>query len=163
MKKCSKRKESLSPLKIVADVAVLMNKMQQQLISLEQKIDTLNNRLPENPFKEKHFSKPPDRFHRYSNRKQDNRSKKRNFTDAVCADCNKECEVPFKPSGDRPVYCKECFSKRKGGNSFKEKYDSKSREGDFVQGRHFDRQRGGENRSSEKKKKSIFRRRKERM
>jgi len=29
--------------------------------------------------------------------------------------CNKECEVPFKPSGDRPVYCKECFSKRKGG------------------------------------------------
>ncbi len=34
---------------------------------------------------------------------------------AVCADCQKECEVPFKPSGDRPVYCKDCFSKRKGG------------------------------------------------
>ncbi|HLF18861.1 MAG TPA: CxxC-x17-CxxC domain-containing protein [Candidatus Omnitrophota bacterium] len=33
---------------------------------------------------------------------------------AVCADCGKECTVPFKPSGDRPVYCKECFSKRKG-------------------------------------------------
>ena len=33
----------------------------------------------------------------------------------TCADCQKECEVPFKPSGDRPVYCKECFSKRKGG------------------------------------------------
>ena len=32
---------------------------------------------------------------------------------ATCAECNKECEVPFKPSGDRPVYCKECFSKRK--------------------------------------------------
>jgi CxxC-x17-CxxC domain-containing protein len=32
---------------------------------------------------------------------------------AVCADCGKECEVPFKPSGDRPVYCKECFMKRK--------------------------------------------------
>jgi CxxC-x17-CxxC domain-containing protein len=32
---------------------------------------------------------------------------------ATCADCQKECEVPFKPSGDRPVYCKECFSKRK--------------------------------------------------
>ena len=31
----------------------------------------------------------------------------------VCADCNNECEVPFKPSGDRPVYCKECFSKHK--------------------------------------------------
>jgi len=32
---------------------------------------------------------------------------------AVCADCKKECEVPFKPSGDRPVYCRECFSKRR--------------------------------------------------
>ena len=34
---------------------------------------------------------------------------------ATCADCSKECEVPFKPSGDRPVYCRECFAKRKGG------------------------------------------------
>jgi CxxC-x17-CxxC domain-containing protein len=31
----------------------------------------------------------------------------------VCADCNKSSEIPFKPTGDRPVYCKECFSKRK--------------------------------------------------
>lgn len=38
---------------------------------------------------------------------------------AVCADCHKDCEVPFKPTGERPVYCKECFSKRKAGNSFK--------------------------------------------
>ncbi|HCM41845.1 MAG TPA: DNA-directed RNA polymerase [Candidatus Omnitrophota bacterium] len=34
---------------------------------------------------------------------------------AVCTDCKKECQVPFKPSGDRPVYCKDCFSKRKDG------------------------------------------------
>jgi len=32
---------------------------------------------------------------------------------AVCADCGKECEVPFKPSGDRPVYCRDCFQKHK--------------------------------------------------
>jgi len=32
---------------------------------------------------------------------------------AICAKCKKECEVPFKPSGDRPVYCKECFSKHR--------------------------------------------------
>lgn len=32
---------------------------------------------------------------------------------ATCAECKKECQVPFKPSGDRPVYCKDCFSKRK--------------------------------------------------
>jgi len=34
---------------------------------------------------------------------------------AVCADCQKRCEVPFKP-GDRPVYCKECFAIRKSGH-----------------------------------------------
>jgi CxxC-x17-CxxC domain-containing protein len=34
---------------------------------------------------------------------------------ATCAECKKECEVPFKPSGDRPVYCRECFAKRKEG------------------------------------------------
>lgn len=28
---------------------------------------------------------------------------------AICAKCKQECEVPFKPSGDRPVFCKECF------------------------------------------------------
>ncbi len=28
---------------------------------------------------------------------------------AVCAQCGKETEVPFKPSGDRPVYCSDCY------------------------------------------------------
>jgi len=32
---------------------------------------------------------------------------------AVCADCGKECEVPFKPDGSRPVYCQECYAKRR--------------------------------------------------
>lgn len=32
---------------------------------------------------------------------------------AVCAECKQETKVPFKPSGDRPVYCKECFQKRR--------------------------------------------------
>jgi CxxC-x17-CxxC domain-containing protein len=30
---------------------------------------------------------------------------------AVCAGCGKECEVPFQPRGDRPVYCSDCFAK----------------------------------------------------
>ena len=30
-----------------------------------------------------------------------------------CAECGKETEVPFKPDGTRPVYCKECYQKRK--------------------------------------------------
>jgi len=31
----------------------------------------------------------------------------------TCADCGQEAEVPFKPDGQRPVYCKECFAKRR--------------------------------------------------
>lgn len=29
--------------------------------------------------------------------------------DAKCADCGKATQVPFRPSGDRPVFCKDCF------------------------------------------------------
>ena len=28
---------------------------------------------------------------------------------ATCAKCGRPCEVPFRPSGDRPVYCRDCF------------------------------------------------------
>ena len=37
----------------------------------------------------------------------------REMSKATCSDCGKECEVPFKPSGDRPVFCKDCYSKKK--------------------------------------------------
>lgn len=30
---------------------------------------------------------------------------------AKCATCGKDCEVPFKPSGNKPVYCNDCFVK----------------------------------------------------
>lgn len=37
---------------------------------------------------------------------------------AVCAECGNSCEIPFKPSGDRPVYCSNCFkNKKEGANS----------------------------------------------
>lgn len=36
---------------------------------------------------------------------------------AVCAECSKVCEVPFKPSGEKPVYCSSCFSLRPDSRS----------------------------------------------
>ncbi|HJP41326.1 MAG TPA: zinc-ribbon domain containing protein [Dehalococcoidia bacterium] len=27
----------------------------------------------------------------------------------TCASCGKEARVPFQPTGDRPVYCNDCF------------------------------------------------------
>nr|WP_092070752.1 zinc-ribbon domain containing protein [Dendrosporobacter quercicolus]NSL48364.1 zinc-ribbon domain containing protein [Dendrosporobacter quercicolus DSM 1736]SDM14517.1 CxxC-x17-CxxC domain-containing protein [Dendrosporobacter quercicolus] len=35
----------------------------------------------------------------------------REMFDAVCADCGIDTQVPFRPSGDRPVYCRQCFSR----------------------------------------------------
>ena len=32
---------------------------------------------------------------------------------AICSECKQECEVPFKPTEGKPVYCKECYANRK--------------------------------------------------
>ncbi len=36
----------------------------------------------------------------------------REMHDVVCAECGQTAQVPFEPRGDRPVYCRDCFSKR---------------------------------------------------
>lgn len=59
-----------------------------------------------------------------------NRDKKRGFSGgggrnggrpdmhkAVCTECGKDCEVPFRPTGAKPVFCSDCFSKQGGGNA----------------------------------------------
>ena len=30
-----------------------------------------------------------------------------------CSECGTDAEVPFKPDGDRPVYCRECYQKQR--------------------------------------------------
>lgn len=35
--------------------------------------------------------------------------------EVTCDKCGERCEVPFKPTGDKPVYCRNCF--RKDDNS----------------------------------------------
>ena len=46
----------------------------------------------------------------------------RKMHDATCGDCGKQCQVPFEPRQDKPVYCGECFQKHKpqnrGGSRF---------------------------------------------
>src|SRR5271166_3868151 len=37
---------------------------------------------------------------------------------AICSNCGKECEVPFRPTGDKPVLCRECF-RESGGQQTK--------------------------------------------
>ena len=33
---------------------------------------------------------------------------------AVCAQCGKECQVPFQPRQGKPVYCSDCYTAVKG-------------------------------------------------
>ncbi len=35
----------------------------------------------------------------------------------ICSNCGKECEVPFKPNGSKPVFCRECFQKNRSSDS----------------------------------------------
>ncbi|MEK6899039.1 MAG: CxxC-x17-CxxC domain-containing protein [Nanoarchaeota archaeon] len=35
---------------------------------------------------------------------------------AICSNCKKECQVPFKPTGSKPVFCSDCF-RQEGGNN----------------------------------------------
>lgn len=35
----------------------------------------------------------------------------------ICYACGKDTEIPFKPAAGRPVYCKECFAKRRNINA----------------------------------------------
>ncbi len=32
---------------------------------------------------------------------------------ATCSDCGKECNVPFKPTQGKPVYCRDCYQNHK--------------------------------------------------
>src|SRR3989338_538426 len=63
----------------------------------------------------------------------DDRSDSRpaNLHQATCAECSRMCEVPFRPTGERPVYCKECFENR-GGNTGGESGGNKFPKKDFF-------------------------------
>jgi CxxC-x17-CxxC domain-containing protein len=32
---------------------------------------------------------------------------------ATCSSCGREAQVPFRPSGTKPVYCSDCFTSRR--------------------------------------------------
>ena len=44
------------------------------------------------------------------------RGARETFT-TTCASCGKEAQVPFQPTGDRPVYCSACYQDRRGSAS----------------------------------------------
>jgi len=115
MKKIFKRKSKTAEPFAQPDLSGAIGKIQQQLTFLEQKIDTLIAQSAQKPLERKEYGRPPRSFDNSFRRDRggrENSFQERSFTKAICAQCHTECEVPFRPSGDRPVYCKECFAKR---------------------------------------------------
>lgn len=47
---------------------------------------------------------------------------------ATCNKCGKSCQVPFRPTGNRPIFCNECF-RSEGGSSTQRSYDRGSQSG----------------------------------
>ncbi|MFZ5647112.1 MAG: zinc-ribbon domain containing protein [Bacillota bacterium] len=70
-------------------------------------------------FAEKGFTNDPGRCPecRQARKNQNNRGRggygyarqERQMFPATCAACGTKTQVPFQPSGDRPVYCKDCY------------------------------------------------------
>ncbi|KAF6245688.1 CxxC-x17-CxxC domain-containing protein [Nitrosopumilus sp. b2] len=55
------------------------------------------------------------------------RDRKRESATVTCADCGDECEVPFVPRTDRPVYCSDCFRQNKPQDSGRDNYSRDDR------------------------------------
>ena len=47
---------------------------------------------------------------------RDRDSGPREMYETVCTQCGKNCQVPFRPTGEKPVYCSECFEGKENRN-----------------------------------------------
>ena len=54
----------------------------------------------------------PSNYNRYQG-EQSGGPRRETLHKATCSECNNTCEVPFRPNGSKPVYCKDCFGKKK--------------------------------------------------
>ena len=132
--------------------------MQEQIVSLETKIDILIARSAPRPVETKPFQQPIH-IHSQGGGTRENNYRERILHKTICADCRKECEVPFKPTGDRPVYCKDCFSKRKAAGIL-----LKNRPGETVPAQvlHIDKPKPAQKKKTVSKKKAVSKKRKKR-
>lgn len=70
-------------------------------------------------YAEKGFANEPTRCKECrAKRKTNQPGNERTMFHAICAGCGRTCDVPFEPKGDKPVYCGECFEKRKRAQGF---------------------------------------------
>ena len=54
------------------------------------------------------FGRSSDRFDRGDSGRR-GRDYDQEMHEATCGRCGRKCEVPFRPTSGKPVYCSECF------------------------------------------------------
>ena len=101
-----------------SDVYAMMVQIQGQLAVLDQKLDSfMTKSLTElaqalaasKPVVRPQVNTPPP-----VRPVQNEYPLRRPMYAIICYECGKDSELPFKPISDRPVYCRDCFAKRKG-------------------------------------------------
>ena len=55
----------------------------------------------------------------------DNRKEKPRMHQVVCSKCGVQCQVPFKPTGEKPLYCSKCFESHTEGGDKRKRFDSR--------------------------------------
>ncbi|MFZ1289238.1 MAG: CxxC-x17-CxxC domain-containing protein [Melioribacteraceae bacterium] len=103
------------------------------------------------PDKKKDFGKRDGRdFRRDSERSSERPTMHR----ATCDHCGKDCEVPFRPTSGKPIYCSSCFDKNQ--NKDQKKYSHERGDRNFSSGETRKRSFETENdRGSDQLKKEI--------
>lgn len=127
-KKTSKRSTAAGP--ALPDLVTAMMRLVERLEGLERKTDQVLSRvsnLPSDMRNAVQYLQRPNASHQPQQPPRPDpfpvaghsieARKERMMYQAICADCRKNCEVPFRPTAERPVYCKECFVIRKAGHN----------------------------------------------
>lgn len=65
-------------------------------------------------YADKGFQNEPARCRDCRTARKQQRNAAREMFTVTCADCGREAQVPFNPTDDRPVYCRDCYDKHRG-------------------------------------------------
>lgn len=76
-----------------------------------------SNRRPEREYEENSFGRSSSRNFGRDSFRDSYRDSKPAMHQAVCDECGVKCEVPFKPSEDKPIFCSDCFKREGGANN----------------------------------------------
>lgn len=71
---------------------------------------------------------------------------------AVCDECGNSCEVPFRPSSDKPIYCDNCFRDKRGNEAPRKEFNDRGPRKDFGNKPNFSKPTNQSNNNDDLKK-----------